>query len=48
MLHGSIWGWPSVLRKIDEALVKVEGKITAVNTKGIIDGFSSELPGLTY
>lgn len=31
--------------QIDEALTKVEGKITAVNTLGIISGFSSELPG---
>ena len=31
--------------QIDEALVNVEGKITAVNTLGIISGFSSELPG---
>ena len=32
-------------QQIDEALIKVEGKITAVNTKGILDGFTSELPG---
>ena len=34
--------------QIDEALIKVEGKITAVNTLGIISGFSSELPGFIF